>query len=462
MADTTVYIINSTDNSTNFAIQPRTYDGPGGVQTSSDLTLYGNAAANWGERFNENFYRLLENFACEDKAHPAVSGVPKDESDIGVSGLGINNPIPGQLWFNKTNDKLYVYDVSETWQAASANEIADIAGLQTALDEKVDLAGDTMTGFLTLHADPTSNLHAATKQYVDQEVDPRVLRAGDMMTGFLTLHADPTSSLHAATKQYVDDTVGSGAGSYVLKSGDTMTGPLEMDISTGNTKALHIQTTSGGHIQVESTGLSSAPPGVILYNADNDPDVDPSPAGTHPYTIITQRDSDILSIEANQDDVGMPDGSTNQLTVLRVYQTGLLRFFGGTGDSGETPVPSPVNTIRCDNASVADVAAHPKNLTTREYVESVVGFIQEEGSVLLPNGQVSAAVYFSNTYSVAALTLGFDDGSLNPPGDTGDTPYGFARWIKSGGNIIGFRYTFGSSDVGHTETAQWSVMGLPV
>jgi len=31
----------------------------------------------------------------------------------------------------------------------------------------VELAGDTMTGFLSLHADPTASLHAATKQYVD-------------------------------------------------------------------------------------------------------------------------------------------------------------------------------------------------------------------------------------------------------------------------------------------------------
>lgn len=35
---------------------------------------------------------------------------------------------------------------------------------------KVDVDGDTMTGFLTLHADPSSALHAATKQYVDDEV----------------------------------------------------------------------------------------------------------------------------------------------------------------------------------------------------------------------------------------------------------------------------------------------------
>lgn len=39
--------------------------------------------------------------------------------------------------------------------------------LQNALNAKLALAGGTMTGFLTLSADPSNNLHAATKQYVD-------------------------------------------------------------------------------------------------------------------------------------------------------------------------------------------------------------------------------------------------------------------------------------------------------
>lgn len=34
----------------------------------------------------------------------------------------------------------------------------------------VNVSGDTMTGFLTLHADPTASGHAATKQYVDDQV----------------------------------------------------------------------------------------------------------------------------------------------------------------------------------------------------------------------------------------------------------------------------------------------------
>ena len=36
------------------------------------------------------------------------------------------------------------------------------------------------------------------------DVNARVLRAGDVMTGYLTLYADPTVALHSVTKQYVD------------------------------------------------------------------------------------------------------------------------------------------------------------------------------------------------------------------------------------------------------------------
>jgi hypothetical protein len=56
----------------------------------------------------------------------------------------------------------------------------------------------------------------------------RVLKAGDIMSGFLTLNADPTAVLHAATKQYVDAKI--AAGPFVLKAGDTMTGNLNLSL----------------------------------------------------------------------------------------------------------------------------------------------------------------------------------------------------------------------------------------
>lgn len=58
----------------------------------------------------------------------------------------------------------------------------------------VDVAGDTMTGFLTLNADPTNPMHAATKAYVDsvaQGLDPK-LSVKAASTGTVNLNAPVT------------------------------------------------------------------------------------------------------------------------------------------------------------------------------------------------------------------------------------------------------------------------------
>jgi len=163
----------------------------------------------------------------------------------------------------------------------------------TDLDGKVDVAGDVMTGFLTLAGDPTQAMHAATRQYVDSRITPitdapidgnlygRINAAwglaasqsdltnyveivGDTMTGPLTLPGAPTQPLHAATKQYVDSAVGGGIPDapannvlygrknnawspaveqtdldrYVEIAGDTMTGRLTLsDDPTANLHA---------------------------------------------------------------------------------------------------------------------------------------------------------------------------------------------------------------------------------
>lgn len=55
--------------------------------------------------------------------------------------------------------------------AAAINNDANVAStLSTQIATKVGKAGDTMTGFLTLHADPSSSMHAATKGYVDTAI----------------------------------------------------------------------------------------------------------------------------------------------------------------------------------------------------------------------------------------------------------------------------------------------------
>jgi hypothetical protein len=100
----------------------------------------------------------------------------------------------------------------------SQAEIAAGAGLPAT--------GGSMTGYLTLNANPVNNLHAATKQYVDTGdaavtaiANAALSRTGGTMTGAIVLSGNPTADLQAAPKQYVD--------TFVPRSGNvTMTGQL--------------------------------------------------------------------------------------------------------------------------------------------------------------------------------------------------------------------------------------------
>jgi hypothetical protein len=88
--------------------------------------------------------------------------------------------------------------------------ISAIAGIvattvQAALAEinagKATLAGNSAQTFSV--ADATLNTHAASYGQTEARY---VKKAGDSLTGFLSLHADPSSAMHPATKQYVDAT----------------------------------------------------------------------------------------------------------------------------------------------------------------------------------------------------------------------------------------------------------------
>ena len=75
--------------------------------------------------------------------------------------------------------------------------------------------------------------------WLSNEALPRdqvVRRSGDSMTSFLSLHANPSSNLHAATKQYVDSTAVSGSRTSisVANSGTLVGSPqISYDSNTG-------------------------------------------------------------------------------------------------------------------------------------------------------------------------------------------------------------------------------------
>jgi len=80
------YIINKTDGSVLTEVVDGTID-----QTTTDITLVGKNSTSYGELFNENFVKILENFA--NTTQP-------------------NKPLQGQLWFDTSEGRLKVYDGS--------------------------------------------------------------------------------------------------------------------------------------------------------------------------------------------------------------------------------------------------------------------------------------------------------------------------------------------------------------
>jgi hypothetical protein len=154
--------------------------------TSTSLTLTGKGVENYGEIQQENFIRLLENFASS--AAPA-------------------NATIGQLWYDTANSALKVFSGGISWAKASGNSAADIAsalgytpvghfgsgGQAITLADvtgalgytPLNKAGGTMTsaldagGFKITHvATPTVSTDAATMGYVTSALSAISLTAG--------------------------------------------------------------------------------------------------------------------------------------------------------------------------------------------------------------------------------------------------------------------------------------------
>ena len=89
------------------------------------------------------------------------------DSDAARPTVSVDKTVTDTWYYTKTQVDSSLTELKDSLQLITGGNDSDIAILSST---KVDRAGDTMTGDLTLPQDPTNPLHAATKQYVDAQI----------------------------------------------------------------------------------------------------------------------------------------------------------------------------------------------------------------------------------------------------------------------------------------------------
>jgi hypothetical protein len=223
-----------------------------------------------------------------------IQGIQGVTGPTGPQGLSITGPAgtPSTLDHQQLNNLLggsinQYYHLTSSEYADLQNVIGSYSVGDLNASNKVRLAGDVMTGLLTLSGSPTLALHATPKSYVDQtksdilgtvgtplnslekianaidndtsfyqRLDAKLDKSGGILTGFVTIHADPTNNYHIASKHYVDQAV-SGAlptsGSYLLLTGGTLTGDLFLASAPVST----LQAATKGYVDTKMAAANS-------------------------------------------------------------------------------------------------------------------------------------------------------------------------------------------------------------
>jgi hypothetical protein len=189
----------------------------------------GDATNTWGSKLNSEVFDLIDS-ALDGVSSITVSGnvtltstnYVSDQARMrflklsGAGGFTITIPsVEKWYWVRNACSAAVIFSSGGATVSVPAGQTRSVLcdgtdcflGDDGAAKSYVDatflpLAGGTLTGNLVLSGAPSSNLHAATKLYVDGFLP----LAGGTMTGALTLNAAPTVDLHASTKKYVDDT----------------------------------------------------------------------------------------------------------------------------------------------------------------------------------------------------------------------------------------------------------------
>ena len=200
------------------------------------------------------------------KANNGVAVAFDDTNAITISGTAASTSAVGVVQLDSATNSTSTTKAATSSAVKSAYDKAysaqtDLNNYKTTVSNTyMPKAGGTFTGEVILKADPTANLGAATKQYVDTKAGACMPKSGGTFTGAITLSGAPTADLHATTKKYVDDTAAAAAASVVDSAPETLNTLNELAKALGNDPsfATTVATQIGTKVdKVEGKGLST-------------------------------------------------------------------------------------------------------------------------------------------------------------------------------------------------------------
>ena len=276
---------------------------------------------------------------------------------------------------------------------------------QTALDAKLALAGGTMTGALTLSGAPTSDLHAATKLYVDN------------VTAGINFH----ESVHVASTVnsaviYNNGTNGVGA---------TLTADTNRAISTldGESVAVGERILMKNQTDAKQNGiyvLTNAGSGSTPWVMTRATDADNNPTGemkSGDFTFVQRG-----TVNAS---VGYINNSTANPIVIGTDNISYTEFnaakavSAGSGLTEATPGTISIATGGVTSAMIADGAIVDADVNASAAIaQSKISGLTSDLAAKAPIANPT----FTGTVTVAASGVAFTDGTQTKEGTPSRTP----------------------------------------
>jgi hypothetical protein len=215
--------------------------------TTLDITLIGKGYAGFGERLNENFVKILENFSNTSSPDNKIKGQLWYDSlnnQVNVytgskwkpvgsttnSGTSPSNAVLGDMWFDTANRQFYVYNGS-SWTLIGPTTTSGSGVTQVVAETVADNVGVSK-----------SILKLVTNDSIVGIVSAEEFTPGSAITGFATIYKGITLSTAISSNKFQgtatdSDKLGGVAAASYLRSdtADTTSGSLGILSDSGLT-----------------------------------------------------------------------------------------------------------------------------------------------------------------------------------------------------------------------------------